>query len=769
MLGVAFLAGLPLAAKAAEWPSALSLSTLDGTTGFRLDGVAANDLSGNAVASAGDVNGDGFADLIVAAPGADTNGATAGDNQGSSNVVFGKEGIFSSTVSLSTLDGATGFRLDGVSANDFSGNAVSSAGDINGDGFADLIVGAYLADTNGAAVGNQQGSSYVVFGKSGGFASAISLSTLNGTTGFRLDGVADQDRSGRAVSAAGDVNGDGFADLIVGAYYADTNGATAGDNQGSSYVVFGKAGGFSSAISLSTLNGTAGFRLDGAAADDRSGVAVSSAGDVNGDGFADLIVGANGADTNGVTAGDYQGSSYVVFGKAGGFSSTVSLSTLNGITGFRLDGVAANDSSGRAVSSAGDFNGDGFADLIVGALGADTNGATAGVLQGSSFVVFGKAGGFASSVSLSTLNGTTGFRLNGVADQDRSGRAVSSAGDVNGDGFADLIVGAHFADSNGATAGVYQGSSYVMFGNAGGFASSVSLSTLNGTTGFRLDGVENLDNSGIAVSSAGDVNGDGFTDLIVGAYKADTNGATAGDNQGSSYVIFGREPDQSAMRIGSRAKQTIHGGDFVDVLVADNLGDTLEGREGGDVLVGDLATTASYAHAANGIAIDLAIGAGTGDAAGDSYFSIANLEGSSHADTLTGNGSANRLTGGKGRDALKGSGGKDTFGYRFSAESLPGAANSDVIADFNPGKKSTAVDKIDLSAIDANTTKGGNQAFTFRGTKAFNGKGQIRLKLSGKNVIIQGNTGGSSAPEFEIVLKSLAGKIAKITAKDFKL
>src|SRR5204863_534587 len=156
--------------------------------------------------------------------------------------------------------------------------------------------------------------------------------------------------------------------------------------------------------------------------------------------------------------GSYSGSSYVVFGKAGGFASSLDLSSLNGSTGFRLDGVATYDSSGRSVASAGDVNGDGFADLIVGACRADPH----GTASGSSYVVFAKAGGLASSVDLSSLNGSTGFRLDGVATYDSSGRSVASAGDVNGDGFADLIVGALYADPHGTSSG----SSYVVFGHA---------------------------------------------------------------------------------------------------------------------------------------------------------------------------------------------------------------------------------------------------------------------------------------------------------------
>src|SRR5262249_40592589 len=151
--------------------------------------------------------------------------------------------------------------------------------------------------------GNASGSSYVVFGKASGFAASIDLSTLTGSDGFRLDGVATDDNSGNSVAGAGDVNGDGFADLIVGARGADPHGYASGW----SYVVFGKAAGFAASMALSTLDGSNGFRLDGVAADDNSGRSVAGAGDVNGDGFSDVIIGASGADPH----GSYSGSSYV--------------------------------------------------------------------------------------------------------------------------------------------------------------------------------------------------------------------------------------------------------------------------------------------------------------------------------------------------------------------------------------------------------------------------------------------------------------------------
>ena len=175
------------------------------------------------------------------------------------------------------------------------------------------------------------------------------------------------------------------------------------------------------------------------------------------------------------------GASYVVFGKATGFAPNTNLSSLDGTAGFRISGAAAGDGAGQSVATAGDVNGDGFDDMIVGSALADPNGNA----SGASHIVFGKAAGFGSNIDLSSLDGTTGFKLSGAAALDYSGWSVASAGDVNGDGFDDLIVGARRADANG----INSGASHVVFGRAGGFASNIDLSSLDGTTGFKLSGV----------------------------------------------------------------------------------------------------------------------------------------------------------------------------------------------------------------------------------------------------------------------------------------
>jgi hypothetical protein len=535
----------------------LPLASLNGTNGFRLNGTIQED-SGYSVSAAGDVNGDGFVDLLVGAPGPGTDRSLIG----SSYVVFGQAKRFAATLDLSTLDGTNGFRLSGAAAMDYSGISVSTAGDINGDGLADLVIGAWGADPNGKG---KAGSSYVVLGKASGFDSSLDLSTLNGANGFRLDGAAAGDYSGRSVSAAGDVNGDGFGDLIVGAKGASPNGNSVA---GSSYVVFGKASGFAASLALSSLNGTNGFRLDGTAmGNGQSGFSVDAAGDVNGDGFADLIVGAPTANPS--DAKWMAGFSYVVFGKASGFAATLDLAALDGSNGFQLDGVAAFDMSGLSVSTAGDVNGDGFADFIVGARAASPNGKLG---AGASYVVFGKASGFAATLDLSTLNGANGFRLDGAATSDGSGVSVSEAGDVNGDGFSDLLVGTSWS------------SGYVMFGKAEGFAATLDLAMLNGTNGFRLDGNLGGGNySNHSVSAAGDVNGDGFADLLVGSMMGDAN---VQFRAGSSYVVFGGNFTGAVTKLGTASNDTLTGTTAAERFVGGQSYDTLSGGGGADVFYG---------------------------------------------------------------------------------------------------------------------------------------------------------------------------------------
>jgi uncharacterized protein with PIN domain len=542
-----------------------NLSDLNSTNGIVINGIDTYDSSGDSVSSAGDVNGDGFDDIIIGAVRPDPNSQNF---TVSSYVVFGKAGGLDASLNLSELDGTNGFVVNGIDAGGYADVSVSNAGDVNSDGFDDIIIGANNANPNGQ---NFAGASYVVFGKVGKFDASLNVSDLNGTNGFVVNGINAGGYSGVSVSSAGDVNGDGFDDLIIGAKDAAPNGQ---DGAGASYVVFGKIGAFDASLNPSDLNGTNGFVVNGINEFDRLGESVSFAGDVNGDGFDDLIIGAYGANPN---SQESVGASYLVFGKASGFDASLNLSDLNGTNGFVINGINEGDGAGRSVSSAGDVNSDGFDDILISARNASPfNGED---FAGESYLVFGKASNFDASLNLSDLNGTNGFVINGINERDFSG-SVSSAGDVNSDGFDDIIIGTAVADPNGQESA---GESYLVFGKASGFDASLNLFDLNGTNGFVINGINEDDGAGTSVSGAGDVNGDGFDDLTVGAPGADPNGQSFA---GESYVIFGRDFTGSVTNAGTANNDTLTGTASDDILVGGLGNDRLIGGGGIDVLYG---------------------------------------------------------------------------------------------------------------------------------------------------------------------------------------
>lgn len=491
----------------ADFGPSFDLSDLNGTNGFTVNGANAGDESGASASFAGDVNGDGLDDLIVGAPYA----TTTASNAGKSYLIFGSTSI-SNPLNLSEIDGTNGILINGESVFDFSGSSVGAAGDINGDGIDDVIIGAPSASPGAG----YSGATYVVFGDGEGLASPIDLSSIDGTNGIVFNGVNAYDESGTAVSAAGDINGDGTDDLIIGAPFA-----SGGDGAG--YVVFGSDQAWVSPIDLSGLNGTNGFAITAAGEGDSLGISVSAAGDINGDTIDDLIIGAVLAGS----VGAYSGASYVVFGSDEPWSSAIDLSLLDGSNGFAINGVNANDEAGASVSAAGDLNADGIGDLIIGAPKADPNGGA----SGASYLVFGSNQAWTSPLNLSSLNGTNGVVLNGVSAGHESGTSVSAAGDINADGFDDVIIGAPAAgpDDDGS------GASYVVYGHDQAWTATIDLSDLDGTNGFVIWGVNAGDNSGKSVSAAGDLNMDGFTDLVIGARLADPNG----DKSGTSYVLYG--------------------------------------------------------------------------------------------------------------------------------------------------------------------------------------------------------------------------------------
>jgi FG-GAP repeat/RTX calcium-binding nonapeptide repeat (4 copies)/Dockerin type I domain len=545
----------------------IDLATLTASQGTAIYGLDAGDQSGFSVNNAGDVNGDGFDDLLIGARfafAAGINGFTSGE----SYVIFG--GVSQpATIDLAAL-GSAGVTIFGVEGGDRSGASVSNAGDVNGDGFDDLIIGAYFADSSGNAK-SSAGDSYVVFGAPN-LPTTINLANL-GSAGVTLFGVDVNDLSGFSVSGAGDVNGDGFDDLLIGARSADALGnlkSAAGD----SYVIFGGAS-LPSTIELATL-GTAGITIFGADAGDVSGWSVSNGGDVNGDGFDDLLIGARAADALG-NAKSAAGDTYIVYGGSQ-LPSTIDLATL-GAAGVTIYGSEFQDYSGTSVSSAGDVNGDGFDDVLIGAFRADAFGNTKRD-AGDSYVVFG---GPSLPLNFDLANlGSAGITIYGADLDERSGSSVSNAGDVNGDGFDDLLIGAYRAKSSGNLRS-RAGNSYLIFGGASP-ASTIDLAAL-GTSGISIFGAEISDYSGRSVSSAGDVNGDGFDDLFIGAYGADAAG-NAKSQAGESYVIFGDDFTGAITHQGSAVGETLIGTGVANAMNGGRGNDLLLGNGGADVLIG---------------------------------------------------------------------------------------------------------------------------------------------------------------------------------------
>lgn len=493
--------------------------------GVRFEGINIDDKSGE-VSGAGDVNGDGFADFLIAAWDADPQGRS---RAGEVYLIYGSASVIApgGVLSLDDLDGQNGVRILGAATDETTGTGISGAGDVNGDGFADLLIG---ADEAGGIT--DPGRTYVIYGSPMGIGSGgvLDLATFGPADGDILEGTDLDDGTGIDVSGAGDVNGDGFDDLLIGAFVGNLA------EPGEAYLIYGSASGIGSGgfLALASLNGINGVRFDGIDPGDHCGRNVSGAGDVNSDGLADLLIGAAASTGEGVP-----GEAYVILGSTSeiGSAGAFPLSTLNGTNGVRLDGIDVDDLCGWIVAGAGDANGDGIADILVGARFADPGGNSD---AGEAYLVYGSASGIGigGTLALATLNGSNGVRFDGIGPDTRAGTS-GGAGDFNGDGFSDLLVG-----SPDFSASPTPGEAHLVYGSSSeiGNAGVLSLSAVNGINGIRLDGVDPNDRAGLN-AGVGDVNGDGISDMVIGARFGDPQGVT---DAGESYLVFGSGTSNSA-------------------------------------------------------------------------------------------------------------------------------------------------------------------------------------------------------------------------------
>jgi len=392
-----------------------------------MTGEFSNDLFAGSVSDAGDVNGDGFGDIIVGAYGFNS-------YTGRAYIYFGGS---SPNVIADVI-------LNGQSVSSVYGYSVSSAGDVNGDGYDDVIVGAY-------GYNSSTGRAYIYYGGA----------SMDNVPDVTLDGESASTYFGIKVSGCGDVNGDGFEDVLVSATGYD-------GSRGKAYLYFG---GF-------PMNNISDQGFLGEAPLDNFGSSLSGAGDVNGDGYQDIVASSQ-------TNSSFTGRVYVYIG--GNFISNMPY--------ISLSGAGANNVFGSSISGAGDVNSDGFDDIVVGAYGHNN-------YAGQAYIYYGG----------SIMDIYADIYFAGDAVNARVGTSVSGAGDVNKDGYSDVIVGAPGYN-------VETGKTYVLYGGA--FMDNVADVTMRGDTAFNYFGT--------SVSGAGDFNGDGFADFISGANNF-------GQGRGKAYV-----------------------------------------------------------------------------------------------------------------------------------------------------------------------------------------------------------------------------------------
>ncbi|MFN8546429.1 MAG: FG-GAP-like repeat-containing protein [Candidatus Eisenbacteria bacterium] len=418
-----------------------SASGLSATPAWSIESNQAGAELGYSAAGAGDVNGDGYADVIVAAYLYD-NGET---NEGKVWAYLGSSSGLSTTAAWS---------VESNQANAWLGGRVATAGDVDGDGYADVLIAARLYD-NGET---DEGKVWLYRGSSSGPLA---------TSSWNAEGNQASASLGRWLDTCGDVNGDGYADVILGAYQFDNPEA----DEGRAWVYYGSGVGLSTDPAWIGESDQAGAQL---------GFSLGTAGDVNGDGYSDILVGAYGYD-NGEAD---EGRAYVYDGAPDGLEATASWTLRGGVTNHRL---------GTSIACAGDVNGDGLADVIISAPSpSDPSQAAVVVLRGQPRV----------GLSFGALL----MELWAPSSDGTFGNAVSSAGDVNGDGYSDVVVG----DPDFTNGNSHEGAVFLWYGGP-------VAPDPNPPPDWTYESSQSNARLGQSVASAGDVNGDGFGDVIIGS------------------------------------------------------------------------------------------------------------------------------------------------------------------------------------------------------------------------------------------------------------
>ncbi len=551
-----------------DWSYDLPVAQLTAlSAGFAINGVLTADGTGNrseGVVNIGDINGDGYDDLSI------NQITTGGDVSTYQYIVYGRSNLATVELStLSTVGNTNGFVISGSSDNTTRG------GDFNGDGYNDFII-----KQNGT-------TSWMVYGSSAS-PGAIHISSITTSTGFK---ITTPTVGTQTATVVGDVNGDGYDDILFN--------MPSGDN----YLLYGAATTANLTLPTVTTDTSAkGFFL-GKVGSDTSGVALPTAsGDINGDGYSDFVINSYGTTANG----------YVVFG--GPNLTSISLGGLVAASrGFAISSLTTTGASSYLANNMGDVNGDGLDDFII-------NGGSA--LNNTAYVVFGKTD--YGTVTLSALaTNSAGFSITTGANAAITD--LDMIGDFNGDGLADMVLASTTATIDGAVSGA----AYIVYGRTG--TSPLSMTDLSASEGFRIDGLSGIRFSS-AVSGAGDVNGDGFDDVVI---SAPLDSPTSGRAQaGITRVIYGGVDKLESMTfqsnngdvIGTTGVDTLTGTSGNNQLVAGDGNDTLIGNGGADVLYGGRGEDTIVIDASNITAL--------GTNSGNTTQAIARVDGGNGIDTL---------------------------------------------------------------------------------------------------------------------------------------